>query len=70
MMLSSLNQIFLHFNYEETKEKAISKAKESKEGDDDEVLELFEECKSIKKELLEFLRIDLGMLINFVKITC
>ena len=62
MFLSSWNQIFLHFVYKQSREIAVSKAKEMNEGDNEEVLELFEECKSIKKELVEFLRNDLGNL--------
>ena len=60
LILSFLNQIFLQFNYEETKERAISMAKDYKEGDEVELLELFQECKLINTELLEFLKLDLG----------
>ena len=47
-------------NYEETKENAVSRAKDFNEIDNNDVQELFEDCKMIKTEISEFLKIDLG----------
>ena len=60
MGFCSLNHIFLVLNYEETKENAVSRAKDFNEIDNNDVLELFEDCKMIKTEISEFLKIDLG----------
>ena len=58
---SFLNEFFLEFNYEELHEKSIEKAKEFIENGEDEVLKLFEDCKIVKKQVLEHYKINLGM---------
>ena len=58
---SFLNEFFLEFNYEELHQKSIEKAKEFIENGEDEVLKLFEDCKVVKKQVVEHYKINLGM---------
>ena len=59
MLSSSLNTMLLIFNYEEMKENARITAKEF--DNDGNAAELFENCRILKIQLVEFLKLDLGM---------
>ena len=55
IVLSFFNYAFLIFNFEETQEKAITKAKKMVDDDD-----LFAKCELLKREQIQFVKIDLG----------
>ena len=59
MLSSSLNTMLLIFNYEEMKENARITAKEF--DSDGNAAEIFKKCRILKIQLVEFLKLDLGM---------
>ena len=73
--LSVFNYALLVFNFEETKEKVVTKAKKLTDATDEEVLELIDECKLLRTQIIKYVQTDLGnnyitsLIINFWKIT-
>ena len=64
-LLSFLNEFLLEFNFEEAEEIAILSAKKFKEYEVDEILRLFDDCKSVKKQVVENLKTNLGIILVF-----
>ena len=58
-IFSPINPILLIFNHQEAKENARIRAKQY--SDTDNASEHFENCKMIKTDLVEFLKLDLGL---------
>ena len=69
--LSVFNYALLVFNFEETKEKVVTKAKKLIDATDEEVLELIDECKLLRTQIIKYVQTDLGnnyyinLIINF-----
>ena len=70
IVLSSLHYALIVFNLEESKEMAISKAKQLNDATDSEVLDLFEECKMLMAEQAGFVKIELGINLVYDVFVC